>query len=136
MDSAALWLALAPSRAPAPAARLALRMGFMALRSIAETVGLQPEHDPDPDGPLQLTYAEYLEGIERITSTTFRLERTPEEAWPDFRGWRVNYESVAYALAEVLDAVPGPWTGPRRTSDPPMAPLRPANRKPTPYQGG
>jgi hypothetical protein len=136
MDSAALWLALSPSRAPAPAARLALRMGFMALRSIAETVGLRADHDPDPDGPLQLTYAEYLEGIERITSTSFRIERTPEEAWPDFRGWRVNYESVAYALAEILDAVPGPWTGPRRTSDPPLSPLRPANRKPTPYQGG
>jgi hypothetical protein len=135
MDSAALWLALSPSRAPAPAARLALRMGFLALRSIAETVGLPADHDPDPDAPLRLTYEEYLEGIGRIASTTFVMERTPEEAWPDFRGWRVNYEPVAYALAALLDAVPGPWTGPRRTGDATMAPLRPQNRKPTPYQG-
>jgi len=134
MDSAALWLALSPSRAPAPAARLALRMGFLALRSIAETVGLPADHDPDPDGPLRLTYEEYLEGIGRIASTTFLMERTPEEAWPDFRGWRVNYEPVAYALAALLDAVPGPWTGPRRTGDATMPPLRPQNRKPTPYQ--
>ena len=34
MDSAALWLALSPGRAPATEARLALRMGFSALRSI------------------------------------------------------------------------------------------------------
>jgi hypothetical protein len=135
MDSAALWLALSPSRAPAPAARLALRMGFLALRSIAETVGLPADHDPDPDGPLRLTYEEYLEGIGRIASTTFLMERTPEEAWPDFRGWRVNYEPVAYALAALLDAVPGPWTGPRRTGDVTMPPLRPQNRMPTPYQG-
>jgi hypothetical protein len=133
MDSAALWLALSPSQAPTPAARLALRMGFTSLRSIADTLGLTVDNDPDPDSPIQLSYEEYLEGIARISSTTFRMERTPEAAWPDFRGWRVNYESLAYALAARLDAVPAPWTGPRRTGDVPMPPLRPANRKPTPY---
>jgi len=134
MDSAALWLALSPGRAPATEARLALRMGFSALRSIGETVGLSVDHDPDPDGALQLTYEEYLRGVERIATTTFPMDRPPEEAWPDFRGWRVNYEAVAYALAERLDSVPAPWTGRRRTGDQPMAPLRPTNRTPTPHR--
>ena len=134
LDSAALWMALSPQRAPTVEARLALRMGFTALRSIAETVGLEVDHDPDPDEPLQLSYDDYLVGISRITSTSFQLERSPQEAWPDFRGWRVNYESVAYALADRLDAVPGPWTGPRRTGDLTVAPLRPPNRTPTPYE--
>jgi len=133
MDSAALWLALAPGRAPRVEARLALRMGFTTLRAIAATFDLPVEDDPDPDAELQLSYAEYLDGIGRISSTSFRLERTPEQAWPDFRGWRVNYEAVAYALAARLDAVPAPWTGPRRTGDRPMAPIRPANRLPTPH---
>jgi hypothetical protein len=133
MDSAALWLALSPARAPATEARLALRMGFVALRSIGETVGLTVDHDPDPDAELRLSYADYLRGVERIGNTTFPMDRTPEAAWPDFRGWRVNYEAVAYALAERLDAVPAPWTGPRRTGDEPMAPLRPPNRSPTPH---
>lgn len=133
LDSAALWLALSPSRAPAPETRLALRMGFLALRSIAETVGLEVDHDPDPDTPLQLTYEDYLAGVARISSTSFTIERTPEEAWPDFRGWRVNYEAVAYALADRLDAVPGPWTGPRRTLDEQVTPRRPTNRLPTPF---
>ncbi len=136
LDSAALWLALSPSQAPAVEARLALRMGFSALRSIAETAGLPADHDPDPDANLQLPYSEFLAGIERIASTTFRMERTPEQAWPDFRGWRVNYETVAYALADRLDAVPGPWTGARRAGDPVMAPVRPPNRTPTPYVAG
>lgn len=135
MDSAALWLALSPGRAPARAARLALRTGFTALRSIADGLGVPVDHDPDPDAPLRLSYAEYLEGIARIGSTSFPMDRSPEQAWPDFRGWRVNYESVAYALAERLDAVPAPWTGPRRTGDPPMAPMRPPTRAPTPYGG-
>lgn len=133
MDSAALWLALSPGRAPALEARLALRMGFTALQSMAETLGLPVDRDPDPDGDLALTYDDYRAGIERIRSTTFVMERSPEEAWPDFRGWRVNYEAVAYALAKRLDAVPAPWTGPRRTGDAPVEPIRPANRHPTPF---
>jgi hypothetical protein len=134
LDSAALWMALAPGRAPAVQARLCLRMGFLALRAIAETVGVEVDHDPDPDSPLLLTQDEYLAGIARITSTSFQLERTPEEAWPDVRGWRVNYEAVAYALVDRLDAVPGPWTGTRSNGDALIEPLRPANRMPTPYQ--
>jgi hypothetical protein len=134
LDSAALWLALSPSTAPVIQARLCLRMGFTALRSIASSVGLPVEEDPDPDGGLALSYEDYLEGVQRIASTTFHLDRSPEAAWPDFRGWRVNYEAVAYALAERLDAVPGPWTGPRRTGDTQVEPRRPANRQPTPYQ--
>lgn len=43
----------------------------------------------------------------------FPLERTAEEAWPDFRGWRINYERAAYGLADYLVAVPAPWSGPR-----------------------
>jgi hypothetical protein len=134
LDSAALWMALAPGRAPTVQARLCLRMGFLALRSIAETVGLDVDHDPDPDTELRLSYPEYLAGVARITSTSFPLERSPEQAWPDFRGWRVNYEAVAYALMDRLDAVPAPWTGPRSSGDTTVEPIRPVNRTPTPYQ--
>jgi hypothetical protein len=133
LDSAALWLALSPVRAPRREARLALRMGFSALHSLAETLDMPVDRDPDPDGELQLSYTEYLHGVARIASTTFPMDRTPEQAWPDFRGWRVNYEAVAYALADRLDAVPAQWTGPRRTGDAPITPARPANRLPTPY---
>jgi len=135
LDSAALWMALAPSTVPAVQARLCLRMGFTTLRGIAETIGVPDvDHDPDPDGELQLTYEEYLEGVARIGSTTFRMDLSPEEAWPDFRGWRVNYEGVAYALMDRLHAVPGPWTGPRSTGDTPVDVQRPTNRTPTPYK--
>jgi hypothetical protein len=133
LDSAALWLALSPNRAPTVACRLALRQGFTTLQAIAEALGLAVNRDPDPDSELLLSYEEYLAGVQRIASTTFVIERSPEEAWPDFRGWRVNYEAVAYAIAYRLDAVPAPWSGPRRTGDAPMAPIRPPNRLPTPH---
>jgi hypothetical protein len=110
-------------------------MGFLALRAVAETVGLDVDHDPHPDSELHLTREEYLAGVSRISTTSFRMERSPEEAWPDFRGWRVNYEAVAYALMDRLDAVPGPWTGTRSSGDAMVEPTRPQNRTPTPYQG-
>jgi hypothetical protein len=131
LDSAALWLAFSPEKAPAVEARLCLRMGFTALRAIAASTGLPVDPDPDPDSDIQLTYDEFLFGVARMQTAGFAMERTPEKAWPHFRGWRVNYEDVAYRLAARLDAVPAQWTGSRRTSDLPMSPIRPRNRMPT-----
>jgi hypothetical protein len=129
MDSAALLLSLTPSRDRLEP-RLCLRMGFVALGQMGRAVGLPVDPDPDPDGELQLTYQDFEAGVQRLLDVGFEIERTVEEAWPHFRGWRVNYESTAYALAYRLDAVPGLWSGPRRFADPPMPPHRPANRQP------
>ncbi len=130
MDSAALYLALCPSTAPS-ATRLSLRMGFTCMRDIAEALGLEFDPDPLPDGPIQLTYEEYLQGIRRMAMQSFPMERTPEEAWPHFRGWRVNYESIAYALADRTAAVPGQWTGERSRMDAtPISVIPPPNRTP------
>jgi hypothetical protein len=55
----------------------------------------------------------------------FPIERDPAEAWPDFVGWRVNYEPAAYTVAYALDLVPAIWSGPRRRPTPPITPFRP-----------
>ena len=55
----------------------------------------------------------------------FPIEREPEDAWPDFVGWRVNYERGAYAVAAAVHAVPAMWSGPRRPPEPPIPPIRP-----------
>jgi hypothetical protein len=129
MDSAALLLSLSPSRDRLEP-RLCLRMGFVALQQMGSAVGIVVETDPDPDGDLQLTYEEFQAGVQRLLDVGFETERSAEEAWPHFRGWRVNYEAVAYALAYRHDAVPGLWSGPRRFPAEPMPPKRPANRQP------
>jgi hypothetical protein len=129
MDGAALHLALSPSTA-IPEARLALRASFTALREIARTIGIQFDPDPRPDAPVALTYEDFLEGVKRVADTGFPCERSPEEAWPDFRGWRVNYEAVAYELARRIDAVPAKWSGPRDWDVEPMNPIRPPHRQP------
>lgn len=130
MDSAALMLALAPASAPVQA-RLCLRMGFLCLRDIAGFLRIPYDPDPLPDEPIDLTEEEFAAGVGRLKDGAFPMERTFEEAWPHFRGWRVNYEAVAYTLCDVVSAAPGPWSGPR--SELPgmeIVPQRPANRTP------
>lgn len=131
LDSAALYLALSPTAAPSQA-RLCLRMGFTALREIAQVEGIDYDPDPDPDTPLMLSFEEFTSGVERLGTAGFPMERSAEEAWPHFRGWRNNYESIAYALADRLMAPPAPWSGNRlRLPVPEMPPVRPPDRKPT-----
>jgi hypothetical protein len=131
MDAAALHLSLAPGREPKIAARRCLRMGFTALRQIAATMRLTVDEDPDPDGPISVTYEEYAEAVEVLRSVGYPIQVSTEEAWPDFRGWRVNYESVAHALAYAVDAPPALWSGTRRWPSEPISPARPVTRRPT-----
>jgi hypothetical protein len=130
MDSAAMYNALSPSQAPIEG-RLVLRMGFTCLRSIAEVMRIPFDPDPLPTDPIELTYEEFAGGVHRLEDVGFPMERTMEEAWDHFKGWRVNYEGVAYALADAVVAPPGPWSGPRKHL-PGMAivPQRPPDRRP------
>ena len=130
LDSAALLLAFNPSTAPSTA-RLCLRMGFTALRDIAESIGIPVDRDPKPDGPLELTYEDFLDAVDWLGEVGFPMERSAEDAWAHFRGWRVNYEAPAYALADRAVAAPAPWTGPRHHLPEAVAmPQRPPHRSP------
>jgi hypothetical protein len=129
MDAAALHLSLAPDREPKVTARLCLRMGFTALRQIAATMGIPVDEDPDPDEPISVTYQEFAAAVEMLRSLDYPIEVSTEDAWPNFRGWRINYEAVAYALAYTVDAPPALWSGTRRWRFEPVGPNRPATRR-------
>jgi hypothetical protein len=127
MDAAALHLALAPSREPKLAARLALRMGFVALEQIARTMwhALPDEPEPDPDAPVSLSYDDFRVATAMLREVGYPIERSDEEAWPHFRGWRANYDATALLLAKQVDAPPALWTGTRRWPSTPITPRRP-----------
>ncbi len=130
LDAAAMQLALCPSTAPSQA-RLCLRMGFTLTNRIATSLGWEVDMDPKPDEPIQLTYEEFASAVAMLRESGFPLERTAEEAWPDFHGWRVNYEDAAYHLADRLIAPPAPWSGTRRhLRDGVVQPHRPPHRHP------
>ncbi len=65
LDAAALQLALFPSQAPSEA-RMCLRMGFSALRRLAWTLRWPYDKDPSPDGPIELTFAEFTIAVDLL----------------------------------------------------------------------
>jgi len=130
LDSAALFLALSPSIAPAVPARLCLRSGFLCFNRIARAMGFDIPDEADPEAGISLTYAEFLDAVARMREVEFPIERAPEQAWRDFVGWRVNYERAAFAVAAAVDAVPALWSGPRRHPAKPLPPIRPPLGRP------
>jgi hypothetical protein len=131
LDSAAMMLSLNPSSAPVVPARLCLRAGFTCFGDVARAMGFDIPIEPDPEKGISITYEQFLEAINRLEEVDFPLERDAEQAWPDFVGWRVNYEEAAYSIAYSIDAVPALWSGPRRYKDwKPIAPVRPALGRP------
>ncbi len=130
LDSAALFLALSPKSAPVVPARLCLRGGFLCFDRIARAMGIDVPDEPDPSGGISLTYQEFLDAVTRMRKVDFPIERDPADAWPDFVGWRLNYERAAYAVAAAVDAVPALWSGPRRRPTPAIPPIRPPLGRP------
>ena len=130
LDSAALFLALSPKAAPAIQARLCLRSGFSCFNRIGRAMGFDIPLEPNPAAGISLTYDEFLEAVDRMREVDFPIERDPEQAWPDFVGWRVNYEQAAYAVAAAVHAVPAKWSGPRKHPVETIAPIRPGAGRP------
>ena len=130
LDAAALHLALCPDSAPAEARPL-LRIGFTAMRAVARTLGVRVNDDPHPGDPLALTREEFGAAVRHLAEAGWRFERSPDEAWPHFRGWRVNYETAACNIAAHLDLPPAVWSGYRaRLGAVAAMPQRPVNRAP------
>ena len=129
LDAASLYLALAPERAPSQA-RNFIRMGYSALREVAVVMQIQFDDDPLPDSPVLLTRREFDAALQLLDEARFPRERDPAESWKHFRGWRVNYESLVYEIADRLNAVPAPWSGPRRRIADVYSPQRPRHRHP------
>ena len=130
MDAAAMHLALQPDTAPSQA-RMCLRMGYVALRRISLSLGWKFDDDPLPDAPIALTFTEFTAAVALLDDSGFPLERDAASAWPHFRGWRVNYEALAYRWADRVIAPQAPWSG-RRPGNVggSVAPRRPAHRSP------
>jgi hypothetical protein len=130
LDSAALFLAVSPKKAPAVPARLCLRGGFQCFNRVATAMRIEVPGEAEPPGEISLTFEEFKAAVDRLHEVDFPVERTAEQAWPDFVGWRANYEHAAYAVAAAVYAVPALWSGPRRHPVAPIAPIRPAPGRP------
>jgi hypothetical protein len=92
-------------RAPRPVRRVsASAWGSRSSTAWPSSLGYPVDDDPDPDSPIQLTYEEFAGAVDKLALVGFPMERSAEEAWPQFRGWRINYEASAYRLADAFTA--------------------------------
>jgi hypothetical protein len=108
MDACALHDALCPGTAPRQA-RLCLQMGLNCLRSLGTVLRIPFDPDPIPTTQIRLTFEEFALGYDRLEAVGFPFERTRDEAWVHFSGWRVNYEAIVDRLTLMTMPPPAPW---------------------------
>lgn len=96
-----------------PRAELMIRAGYLALRRIAAFFGFLFDEDPRPDDPISITRPEFDQACDRLAAEGMPIRRDRDQAWRDFAGWRVNYDTVLLELAALTHAPPTPWTSDR-----------------------
>lgn len=96
-----------------PEAQLLVRSGYVSLRRLAAYFNIPFDSDPRPDDPISVSREEYDRECERMAGNGVPLRPDRDQAWRDFAGWRVNYDTVLLALAGYTDAPPAPWSSDR-----------------------
>ena len=123
MDAAALTLA-AVDRPNDPHAALCIRSGYLCLRRISDFFDIAYDVDPDPMGAISVTREEFDEALRLLDDVGTPLKPDRDQAWRDFRGWRVNYDTVLLQLAHLVVAPVARWTSDRTDRTEPPAHLR------------
>jgi hypothetical protein len=99
-------------------AELCIRAGYLCLRRIADFYGIAYDPDPRPDGPISIERSEFEAAYDELASDGVPVRPDREQCWRDFRGWRVNYDTVLLALANLTSAPPAPWSSDRSGARP------------------
>ena len=96
-----------------PAAELCIRAGYIALRRISELFGIGFDPAPNPQDPISIKRQEFDLVWDHLSEIGVPLKEDRDQAWRDFAGWRVNYDSVLLALSGYVMAPIAPWSSDR-----------------------
>jgi hypothetical protein len=94
-------------------ADLCIRAGYLALRNIASFFGIAHDESPRPDDPISISRAEFEAAYDRLAAADIPLKPDRDDCWKHFAGWRVNYDTVLLALAELTAAPSAEWVSDR-----------------------
>jgi hypothetical protein len=89
-------------------ADLMIRAGYLALRRIAEYFAIPFDPHPQPTDATSIDRARFDQALAVLDAANVPLVQDRDQAWRDFNGWRVNYDTVLRAL-ERLTMAPTPW---------------------------
>ncbi len=111
LDGASLYLsAVKPPDGIPTYQALVIRAGNSALRHIADMFRVPYNDDPHfPEDPIAISQAEFNQAYDRLASQGVPMQPDRAAAWQHFAGWRVNYDSVLVALAQLTMAPETDW---------------------------
>jgi hypothetical protein len=112
LDAASLYVSCLDN-VPIGPAGVCIRSGFLTLRRLADFFGIEFDANPAPEDPISISRAEFDEAWDRLAESGIKLKSDQDQAWRDFSGWRVNYDTVLLALAEITVAPYAPWSSDR-----------------------
>ncbi len=112
LDGAALRVSAVDDE-PDVQAQLCLRAGFICLRRIAAFFRVPFDPDPQPGDHITISRAEFDAVLDEMAEGGVPLRADRDQAWRDYSGWRVNYDRVLVALAEITLAAYSPWSSDR-----------------------
>lgn len=112
LDAAALLDAIV-DRERDFSAVLCIRSGYLALRSIADFFNYPHNPNPKADDPISISREEFDEAYDQLKTEGVPVVSDREQAWHNFRGWRVNYDDVLLMLARMTMAPYAPWSSDR-----------------------
>jgi hypothetical protein len=92
---------------------LCIRAGYLALRYIASFFRVDFDPNPKPTDPISVARSEFNDALDRLAEAGLPLRGDRDEAWRQFAGWRVNYDTVLLALAAITMAPEAPWSSDR-----------------------
>ncbi len=92
---------------------LCIRAGYLALRRISDFFRIPYNPNPKADDPISISRQEFDAVYDRLASQGIPLRADRDQAWRDFAGWRVNYDMVLLALAQLTMAPYAPWSSDR-----------------------
>ncbi len=90
----------------------------MALRRVADVLGVAYDPDPAPDDPIALRREEFDDACAHLAEVGIPIRVDRDATWQVFRGWRVNYEASLLGLAALLAPHTAPWSADRPPLDP------------------
>jgi hypothetical protein len=89
-------------------ADLMIRAGYLALRRIGTVFRLRYDEHPLPTDPTSVDRARFEAALDVLADSGVPLNGDRDQAWRDFNGWRVNYDTVLRRM-ERLTMAPTPW---------------------------
>jgi hypothetical protein len=100
-----------------PAAEFCIRAGYLAFRRIADFFRIEYAPNPAPTDPISITRDEYDAVYDRLADVGVPLKQDRDQAWRDFSGWRINYDTVLLSLAALTMAPYAPWSSDRSPAE-------------------